>query len=499
MNALIGNTGLVGFNLRNQFSFDDEYNSKNIAEIIGKKYDMVVCCGLYANKWYINNNPTEDLNNIVKLKNYLSQCQIKRFILISTIDVYSITDNMMDESYYFTESDNIHPYGKHRRLFEEYVKETYEKYNIVRLPGLFGFGLKKNIIYDMIYDNCIDMINLNTSYQWYYLGNLWMDILDTVKKDICIINLFPEPVDSIEIYNIVKKYKYIHIERNKPKGFCYNLCTMHSDSRYFYDGNQVIHYLEHYISSMLNNRLGISTLSWEKNNIDDYRTVIKNFGISSLEIAPYSYFNSDPDYLDKNLSTEIKISSIQAILYPMALNIFDDTSKLKDYMKKLVDKLSIVGVHTYVFGSPKNRYIKSPYDYQIAVDFFKEIGDYYADRNCVICIEPNAKIYGCNFIINSQEGRKLVLDVNSPGFKLHLDTGCMILENENIINSLKYNLDILHHVHISAPQLQLIKPDEYVDIIKFLKEKYKHRYVIEMLKQKNDSVIKVIYKCMSII
>ena len=43
--ALIGHTGFVGGNIAANAQFTDCYNSKNIAEIRGKSYDMIVCAG----------------------------------------------------------------------------------------------------------------------------------------------------------------------------------------------------------------------------------------------------------------------------------------------------------------------------------------------------------------------------------------------------------------------------------------------------------------------
>ena len=42
--ALIGHTGFVGSNLKQQMFFTDYYNSKNIKDIHGKEYDEIYCC-----------------------------------------------------------------------------------------------------------------------------------------------------------------------------------------------------------------------------------------------------------------------------------------------------------------------------------------------------------------------------------------------------------------------------------------------------------------------
>ena len=49
--ALIGNTGFVGGNLLRQQPFDALFNSKNIDDIAGRSFDLVVCAGVRAEKW----------------------------------------------------------------------------------------------------------------------------------------------------------------------------------------------------------------------------------------------------------------------------------------------------------------------------------------------------------------------------------------------------------------------------------------------------------------
>ena len=75
MNALIGYTGFIGSNLKNQYDFKDLYNSKNIYDIEGKSYDLIVCSGAYSRKWYANKYSEEDLKQIKLLCRHLSKAK----------------------------------------------------------------------------------------------------------------------------------------------------------------------------------------------------------------------------------------------------------------------------------------------------------------------------------------------------------------------------------------------------------------------------------------
>jgi hypothetical protein len=195
--ALIGYTGFVGGNLNKQTNFDVLYNSKNCHEMEGQSFGEVVCAGVSAVKWLANKDPETDRAKIKALENVLSSTSIKRFILISTIDVYPLTSEK-DESFDCHSLDN-HAYGAHRLAFEDFCTAQFPNCYIVRLPGLFGDGLKKNVVFDLLNDNCLEMINPKSSFQYYYLKQLWSDIQIAVNSDVRLVNLFTEPVSSGEI------------------------------------------------------------------------------------------------------------------------------------------------------------------------------------------------------------------------------------------------------------------------------------------------------------
>jgi len=140
--AIIGYTGFVGSNLVRQKEFNSFYNSKNIHSIIGKSFDLVVCSGAPAVKWLANKEPVKDRDNLQILINCLSQISAKKLILISTVDVYPLPIEVDEDTK--IDQDNLHPYGKNRLELENFVKDNFDSL-IVRLPGLFGKGLKKNV------------------------------------------------------------------------------------------------------------------------------------------------------------------------------------------------------------------------------------------------------------------------------------------------------------------------------------------------------------------
>lgn len=194
--ALIGYTGFVGGNIARQSDFTDHFNSANIDSIRGRKFDLVVSAGTYAAKWQIDKEPEKDWASISKLMENLKTIDAKKFVLISTVDVYPSPIEADEDS--IIDSSALAPYGKHRLLLEQFVRQNFDAH-IVRLPGLFGSGLKKNVIFDFLNNNCLDRVHQDGIFQFYYLENIWRDIEKVLEHGIPLINFATEPISIKEI------------------------------------------------------------------------------------------------------------------------------------------------------------------------------------------------------------------------------------------------------------------------------------------------------------
>jgi nucleoside-diphosphate-sugar epimerase len=245
--ALIGHTGFVGGNLKSQQAFDDFYNSKNISDINGKHYDALICAGVSAVKWMANSEPEKDRQHLDKLIKHLKTVTVDKFILISTVDVYPNPVNVDENS--AIDLAECHPYGKHRIELEKYVNDHFDAL-IVRLPGLFGNGLKKNIIYDFLNDNNIEQINPNGRFQFYYLEHLSKDINIALKNNLKLVNITTEPTNVSDVAKICLG-KNFESGIDAP-GALYDYKTIHAslyggENGYMYDKQQVLSDLKRYV------------------------------------------------------------------------------------------------------------------------------------------------------------------------------------------------------------------------------------------------------------
>lgn len=190
--GLIGHTGFVGSNLARQNAFDYYFNSSSINELAGKSFDALVCAAPSAVKWKANQDPEGDWRMVSGLINALTTCTAKVFIQISTVDVYPRPVGV-DEGTLINPTEN-HAYGRHRFFLEEFGRQHFPQTLVVRLPGLFGAGLKKNVIFDLLHHNQIVAINEQSTYQYYNLDHLWSDIQTALNHNLQTINIATEPI-----------------------------------------------------------------------------------------------------------------------------------------------------------------------------------------------------------------------------------------------------------------------------------------------------------------
>lgn len=196
-NALIGFSGFVGSTLLKQNHFSALYRSTNIHEIEGQEFDTVVCAGAPAQKWLANKDPIDDKNKIDALISHLKTIRCKNFILISTVDVFKQPIGV-DESSPVEES-GLHAYGLHRRLLEKFVEQHFSNSLIVRLPGLVGPGLRKNVIFDFLNDNNLHAIESRGVFQFYPMVNLWYDIQTAQAAKLSLVHLSSEPISVADV------------------------------------------------------------------------------------------------------------------------------------------------------------------------------------------------------------------------------------------------------------------------------------------------------------
>ncbi|MBC7405456.1 MAG: pyridine nucleotide transhydrogenase [Cytophaga sp.] len=248
--ALIGFSGFVGSTLLKQALFESLYRSTNISDIDGQSFDTVVCAGAPAQKWIANREPEADGQKIEGLIAHLKTIQCKTLILISTVDVFKDSTGADEESP--VDESGLHAYGLHRRLLEKFVANHFTNHLIVRLPGLVGPGLRKNVIFDLLNDNNLHGIESRGIFQFYPMVGLWYDIQTALNAGLKLVHLTAEPISVSDVSKQGFGRFFDHALANTPA--IYDLQTCHAkvfgaSGHYQYSARETIQAIRAYAQS----------------------------------------------------------------------------------------------------------------------------------------------------------------------------------------------------------------------------------------------------------
>ncbi len=453
--ALFGYGGFVGSWLLNGFQseFTHLYNSTNYQTAADMEFDTVFFVGLPAAKWYVNTHPDEDLTNIERIISTLRTIKSNCFVLISTIDAI----------------DAVDVYGQHRKKFEEFIIAQFApNYLIFRLPALFGRGLKKNVLYDLLHNNQLDKINPMSSFQWYDLQWLQEDIKLALSKNLRCVNRVSQPLSTNVIIKllfpehsgqIIKEGNEMTIQF--AESVQYNVRTLGLD---LIPVNSVIAVMRSFVKEekertvkRRNYSLGVSAIGAKDNTTcwqEKYIATLKFNDIDYCELAPTLI--CDWNDLTPEILQSLPVYSFQSITFNIPFNLFTEPDKLLEHLQRVVNLAAATNtVRCIIFGCPKTRRIPDGFKdpLTVAASFFRSL---VCPPSIHVCIENNSAQYGCNFLTQPTEVADFVRLVNHPQIRMMLDIGNAVMEEngiDNICDFIERNSDILQHVHVSEPHM----------------------------------------------
>lgn len=215
-------------------------------------------------------------------------------------------------------------------------------------------------------------------------------------------------------------------------------------------------------------RISISNIAWDASEDDAVAGLLATHGVDAIDIAPGKYF-PDPEQATPAqiaavregwLARGIDIVGMQALLFgTTGLNVFGPAPVQDALLRRLAAVCRVgagLGATRLVFGSPKNRDrsgLDDGHALQMAVDFFRRLGDAAAEQGVRICLEPNPPRYGANFMTTSAETAAVVAAVAHPAIRMQLDTGAMTINGEDAASTVAAYAPLVGHVHASEPDL----------------------------------------------
>ena len=274
---LVGSTGFVGGNLLLSHNFEASCHSTDISDYFGSAPELCVYAGVPSAMFLANSNPEADYEVMVNARENLRRINPGKTVLISSIAVLGPAprgdeDAPIDEA-------SLAAYGENRLKLEQWVREDFDDCVIVRLPALFGAGLKKNFLFDLKtivpkmlkpdkYNelaekneavkkgytpadngfyvmnndvpfevlkeffaandfNALAFTDSRSRFQFYNLGRLQNDILVAVNNRLPVVNLATPPLEAKEVYEYITGKPGWTNELLKPP-FDYDMRTKYS-------------------------------------------------------------------------------------------------------------------------------------------------------------------------------------------------------------------------------------------------------------------------------
>jgi len=254
-------------------------------------------------------------------------------------------------------------------------------------------------------------------------------------------------------------------------------------------------------------KFAISNIAWKAEEDEKVYEIMGQYGFAGLEIAPNRIWDTPLEATNEEIrrfkeqmhSKGISIVSLQALHFGHPeLTVFENAETRKktlEHTKRCIELAGKLEAQALVFGSPKNRRINDM-DYAeaeaIATDFFNELGNHAKAHNTALCIEPNPRDYGADFLTRTEEADNLVKKINSDGLRINLDTSTMTLNKEDYEKEISHAFPRIGHFHISEPMLELVsgqKDNSHHKIIAGTLKKlnYEGWVSIEMKSGLNDS------------
>jgi sugar phosphate isomerase/epimerase len=261
-------------------------------------------------------------------------------------------------------------------------------------------------------------------------------------------------------------------------------------------------------------RLSISNIAWDVEEDEAVAALLKRYAVDAIDIAPSKYFPVPVDATTAEIERVktwwgergIAIVGMQSLLFGTSgLNIFGSKVSQEAMLTHLTAIFRIgagVGATRLVFGSPKNRdrgALSDSQAWDVAVSFFRRLGDIAAQHGVTVCLEPNPTCYGANFMTTSTETVAIVEEVAHPCVLMQLDAGAITINGEDAHETVQRCASAIGHVHVSEPGLAPVGDGStsHADVAEAVRE-YLPDYIvtIEMLATKDEPHLQAIERAL---
>lgn len=177
----------------------------------------------------------------------------------------------------------------------------------------------------------------------------------------------------------------------------------------------------------------------------------------------------------KQLPPTLTPYSAQSITYGCGLTNFSACAANFAVMDKIIELAASLQLKRLVFGSPGIR--KGRPD----ASMFKYIDEQLKGSDMVLCIEPNAHVYGGEYFFDVAEIAEFLQQHQFNNISTMIDTHNSWLEHRHTVDDIYMFRDVIDHVHASEKKLQeFISFNEHAAVSEALNNiNYQHAVTLE--------------------
>lgn len=156
--GILGGRGMLGSDLVEFLGENHKttaIDKDNYSEFLSQEFDVLINANGNSRRFWANKHLLEDFEaSTISVYKSLLDFKFGKYIYISSSDVYNNHSSLATTAEnQIIDSSTLSPYGFHKYLSEQIVKNKAKDWLILRCSMILGRNLKKGPIYDILHQN----------------------------------------------------------------------------------------------------------------------------------------------------------------------------------------------------------------------------------------------------------------------------------------------------------------------------------------------------------
>jgi sugar phosphate isomerase/epimerase len=215
-------------------------------------------------------------------------------------------------------------------------------------------------------------------------------------------------------------------------------------------------------------KFSISDIAWSTQDARKILPQLHDLGITHIESAPTRLgawedikVGTLKEYRSLCEDSGILINSFQAIFFGKGdLQLLGEKSNFQKFIEHLNIVFTLgaaIEIDLVVFGSPANRRLcgLNATDSSLLIkERLWEVAEHARSFGLKVALESTPTAYGGECLNTLSETYEVCKSLDHPSMVFHIDTGCAILADEDLNESIENYAPAINHFHVSQPYLE---------------------------------------------